>query len=85
MSVTINITITRGDEWEDSYDVWAKLSSVPLEEGDGVYIGNYPIEPNEDSITIAWTGAQDDAVYNYGFRVVPITRREKGPSGVFVT
>jgi len=79
--MTITASITRGSQWETSYDVWTKLGSVPLEEGDGIFVGNYTISPNQTSVTISLPSYVTG--YSYGFMAVPITNRDKGPTGIF--
>ena len=74
------VTITRGDAWDTSYDLWAKRGSVPLEEGDGVFLGNYPIAPDKSSVSATPTLPNDGT---FGILVVPIRRRQGGPSGTY--
>ena len=52
-----------GDAYVTSYDVWAKRLSYPQDEGDGVFVGNYTIQPDEDSITEEWTPPNDGTWY----------------------
>lgn len=33
-----------------SYDVWAKFRAYPQNDGDGVYVGNYPIDADVTSV-----------------------------------
>ena len=53
--MSYGIIITRGDPYDTSYEVWAKPGRGPLEYGDGIYIGNYPIPPDRDSVAVSWT------------------------------
>lgn len=71
--MAFTLVITRADDWTTSYDVWAKHGSIPLEEGDGEFVGNYPIAPDETYINEEI--AYDDT---YGFLVLPIRRRSVG-------
>lgn len=70
------ISITRGDVWDTSYEVWGKLNAAPTEYGDGFYIGNYPIQPWETGLAIPWVRP---AAGRYGFLIAPVQRRELGP------
>ena len=71
-----NFQISRNDDqWVTSYDVWAKLGGWPIEEGDGVFVGNYTIDPDQDYITVS-TSLPSDATWY--FAAVSIYRREKG-------
>lgn len=71
----MEILITRTDDWQESYNVWGKAGSAPIEDGDGFFIGNYPIEPDETEIQISWT---PPGAGTYAFLVIPVTRREVG-------
>lgn len=71
----LNLTITRGNDFDESYEVWGKRGGAPLEYGDGTYIGNYPIQPWEDDITFAVI--VPDGV-DWGFSATPIQRRDLG-------
>lgn len=73
--MAFSVIIARGSDWETSYDVWTKYGSVPLEEGDGIFVGNYTISPSQ-------TGITQPVNYSagYGFLVVPIIRRQGGPA-----
>lgn len=53
-SQSYQFIITRADAYDTSYEVWAKNGVAPLEYGDGVYVGNYPILPSENDITVFW-------------------------------
>jgi len=74
--MAFSIIITRGSEWETSYDVWAKSGSIPLEEGDGLFVSNYTISPDQTSITNTPASTYDST---FGYLVVPIIRRQGGP------
>lgn len=52
-----------GDTYVTSYDVWAKRGSYPQDEGDGVFVANYPILPSEASIIGIWTPPNDGTWY----------------------
>lgn len=69
-------TIERnGDEWVTSYDVWAKLGSYPAEEGDGIFVGNVTIAPEDltTSITLAKPASEE-----WFFSALSIYRRTPG-------
>jgi hypothetical protein len=51
---TYGFIITRSDAYDTSYEVWARSGVGPLEYGDGIYVGNFPILPSEDSIVGTW-------------------------------
>ena len=77
--MTFQVIITRGDQWDTSYDVWVKRGKVPLEEGDGIFIGNYAITPQATTLSVATTL---DQTLRWGTLVVPIRGRIGGPPGV---
>jgi hypothetical protein len=64
-----------GDQWVTSYDVWAKLNAYPLEEGDGVFVGNATISPSEDATSIALARSVDET---WLFAAISIYGRDKG-------
>jgi hypothetical protein len=69
-------TIERnGDQWVTSYDVWAKLNSYPTEEGDGIFVGNITIPPEDDTVAIALARPSAEDWY---FAALSIYRRERG-------
>ena len=51
------------DSYVTSYDVWAKRGSYPQDEGDGVFVGNYTIQPEEAAISEDWTPPNDGTWY----------------------
>ena len=72
----IAITITRGnDQWVTSYDVWAKIGEYPMQEGDGAFVGNYPISRNETFLTIEYDRPEYE---NWLFSALPIYNRTPG-------
>lgn len=74
----MDITITRLFEWDTSYDVYAKATNYPLEDGDGIFVQNVTIEPWETSVMISWTPPDDRT---YKIRAVPLFRRSAGFGG----
>lgn len=74
--VAYNVAIERnGDEWVTSYDVWAKAGSYPSDIGDGTFVGNFAIEPSEDSIVGEWESPDAQTYY---FSALSIYRRTPG-------
>jgi hypothetical protein len=53
--VSYTITITRGDNYVQSYDVWAHAARYPSIDGDGVFVANVPISTNASSVVYSWT------------------------------
>ena len=49
------ITRPATDLCTQSYDLWAQAGRYPLQEGDGEYVGNVTIGPNDSSVTQSWT------------------------------
>lgn len=49
------ISITRGDDFATSFDVYAKNGDYPLEAGDGIMVGNVTIDPDDDTVQTTWT------------------------------
>lgn len=70
------ITTYRGDMWTESFDFYAKPTNPPLEDGDGTFIGNVAIEPQDASTSLTWDPPDDRTWY---YRVIPIRRRIAGP------
>ena len=75
---TLNITLTRNDPWTESYDIYVKPNAAPLEDGDGTFIMNLPIEPIATSVSTTWEAPDDRTWYA---RAVAIWRREQSPGG----
>lgn len=72
----ISVAIFRGnDEWVTSYDVWAKLGAYPTQEGDGVFVGNYPVAPDESGVTAT---LDRPATEDWKFSALSIYRRMPG-------
>lgn len=60
MTITLNFIIERAaGSIVTSYDVWAKLGAYPECDGDGTYVGNFPIDADEDEV-----GGEFDAENN---------------------
>ena len=68
-----SFTITRGSLWDESYDVYYKIGGAPLELGDGVFYGNFVIQPWETSIVVTITTSADA---DLGIMVGPVQARE---------
>ena len=75
------ITITRTDDWTESYSVWAKRGAIPLEEGDGIFVANYPIAPDETGVSEEWTPPWTG---DTGILVIPIRGRIAGPGSGYI-
>lgn len=74
---SVNLTITRANDFDESYEVWMKSGGVPLEYGDGLYAGNYPIMPWETSITFSVVTPPGTT---WGFSATPVQGRDIGPT-----
>ena len=74
---SVNITIQRANDFDESYEVWMKRNSPPTEYGDGVYVGNYPIRPWETSLTFS----VDTPPGTWGFSATQVQRRDLGLTG----
>lgn len=75
---SVNLTIQRANDFDDSYEVWMKKGGVPLEYGDGLYVGNYPIKPWETFLTIAVITPPGTS---WGFSATAVQQRELGLTG----
>jgi hypothetical protein len=75
---SVNLTINRANDFDESYEVYMKRGGVPLEYGDGIYVGNYPIQPWETSITFSLATPPGTT---WGFSVTPIQQRDIGITG----
>lgn len=55
MTETLTITIDRGaNSMATSFLVWAKFRAFPQTDGDGVFVGEIPIEASESSVSYDW-------------------------------
>lgn len=76
MSGSLFVTIQRNsDQYVTSYDVWAKMNSYPMEEGDGVFVGNVTIAPSVLTTSIAFAHPDTE---NWKFSALSIYRRDPG-------
>jgi hypothetical protein len=73
MSAGYSLTIQRASAYDSSYDVYAKRGSVPIESGDGLFMGNFTILPYETEIIAS---AIVPASGLWGFLVCAISSRE---------
>lgn len=70
MTETITIRIERGENsMATSFLVWSKFRSFPQTDGDGVFVGDIPIEPSETSVTTEWDTPNGSA--NWKFIAAP--------------
>lgn len=52
---TLTVTIYREPgSFATSFDVWAKFRAYPQNDGDGVYVGEYEVDPDESAVTFDW-------------------------------
>lgn len=75
---TYTITIDREDDFATSFDLYAKSDFYPTEEGDGVFVGNYPIDPDNSSVSAMWT---PPAAGTWSFSAVARRGEQRGPMG----
>lgn len=72
----ITVAVNRGDDqWVTSYDVWAKIGAYPMQEGDGTFVGNYPIARSATTVTIQYDRPENE---NWLFSALPIYNRTPG-------
>ena len=70
MTETLTFIINRGTgSIVTSYDVWAKFGTYPECDGDGTFVGNYPIDADESSVTGEFDAANNST--NWKFIAVP--------------
>lgn len=74
---SVTVTIHRANDFDESYEVWMKRNSVPLEYGDGTYVGNYTILPWETSLSFAVITPPG----SWGFSATQVQRRDLGETG----
>ena len=56
MTETLTITIDRGtNSMATSFLVWGAYRRVPQTDGDGVFVGEIPIEASASSVSYDWT------------------------------
>lgn len=78
MTTTSYITITRGtgDEFTQSYDIWANAQRIPQCDGDGIYVGNAPIGGGQTSVLFPWV--QPASAGNWRFLIIPMRHDVRG-------
>lgn len=70
MTITLNFVIERpAGSIVTSYDVWAKFGSYPECDGDGTFVGNYPIEASDTSVAGEFDAANNST--NWKFIAIP--------------
>lgn len=74
---TVQFLITRGtgDYYSQSFDIWAQSGRYPLQEGDGTYVANVPIEANATSVSYTWTLPGTGTYYGIA---IPIRHEMRG-------
>lgn len=67
---TLSIVIERGDNsMATSFLVWGAFRRVPTTDGDGVFVGEIPIDASESSVSYDWTTPNNSA--NWRFIAAP--------------
>lgn len=80
MTITLDFIIERATgSIVTSYDVWAKFGSYPECDGDGTYVGNFPIEASEDSVAGSFDAANNSE--NWRFIAIPRFMDQVGMPG----
>ena len=84
MTETLTIRIERGDNsMATSFLIWAKFRSFPTTDGDGVFVGDIPISPNETSVSYGWDAPNNQT--NWKFIAAPKYQDQVGIFGQLVT
>lgn len=78
MPATYKITLTRNDPYVTSFDIYAKSGGYPIEPGDGLYLGNTPIDPFFSNAIANYTLP---AAGLWFFIAVPFAMDRQGPFG----
>lgn len=80
MTITLSFVIEReAGSIVTSYDVWAKFGSYPECDGDGTYVGNFPIEASEDEVTGEFEATNNSE--NWRFIAIPRFMDQTGLPG----
>lgn len=72
------IVVTRANDWDESYNVYAARDRYPTESGDGILAGNVTIQPWEDSARLTWTPPMSGTWY---FAAEAVRWGQVGPLG----
>ena len=66
MTETVTIIIERGDNsMATSFLVWGKYRAAPQTDGDGVFVGEIPIEASASSVSYDWTTPNNSANWKF--------------------
>ena len=66
MTEAITITIERGaNNMATSFLVWGKFHAFPQCDGDGVFVGDMPIEADETEIVFEWTTPNNNTDWKF--------------------
>lgn len=77
MTEVLTITIERGDnDMATSFLVWGAFRRYPQNDGDGVFIGEIDILPNETEVSYDWTSPNGSV--NWKFIAAPVFQETVG-------
>ena len=66
MTETLTIRIERGDNsMATSFLVWGKFRAFPQCDGDGVFVGDIPISPDETSVSYDWDSPNNQTAWYF--------------------
>lgn len=77
---TLTIIIERGDNsMATSFLVWGKFRAYPQTDGDGVFVGEVEIAPDETEVSYEWDTPNGSD--NWKFIVAPVYQEQVGIFG----
>ncbi len=66
MTQTITITIERGTgSMATSFLVWGAFHRYPQTDGDGTFVGEIPIDPDDTSVSYDWVSPNNSASWKF--------------------
>ena len=66
MTETLYVTIDRGEhQMATSFLVWGKFRAYPQTDGDGVFVGEVEIAPEDASVTTSWTSPNNSTDWKF--------------------
>lgn len=66
MTEVLTITIERGaNSMATSFLIWAKFRSYPVCDGDGIFVGDIPIDASADSVSTDWTTTNSSTEWKF--------------------
>ncbi len=66
MTETVTIRIERGDNsMATSFLVWGKFRAFPQTDGDGVFVGEVEISPDETEVSFDWDTPNNSADWKF--------------------